>query len=271
MPLARSSVASVISSPSAPANAFIRQFNSNNFPGQPGDDQNENRSLSLTDFDVLPGSAILVFGTQENEGVAVPYPDLSDTINSSGGTYVQLKKLDDIDSPDGLLTLFIWLLSNSAAGPFQLNAVFNNLEWQGLFAAEVANVKASPLIDVNGQSFNGFTSTATDGLSSGNLVGGGKRGIIISIGQSIADFGVANGGSGLGRPNAGTGYTPVVSAADQGIWPLGGREGTSNASSAMVAFRSFPTGMPTTAATFTGNGGRADDVNIGAVALEGLA
>lgn len=244
--------------------AAIRQVIFDNFPGQPGDNQNLDRSVTLS-LNVLAGSTLIVFGTQENLGTAIAVPTLSDTLNGAG--YTLKEKTDDVDSPDGLLSGYTWYLPDSVGGAYTLNVHFQNLEWQGICAIEVTGVPAASYIGSSSAQSNGFTSTTTDALSTGTIVGGSQKAILIAMGQSIADFGTAQGGSGLGRPNAGTGFSHIVSAGDNGIWPLNGREGTSLASSTMIESQNF-TSMGTVAATFTGTGGRADDLNLHAIALK---
>lgn len=239
--------------------AFIRQSVSNNWPGQPGDPQSLTQSVALPSA-VLAGSTIVVFGTQENLGTLIAAPTLSDTLN--GAAYTLREKTDDIDSPDGLLSGYTWYLPNTAAGSYTLNLTYAHLEWQGVVVLEVSGVPAASLIGSNSAQSNGFTSTTADALSSGTIVGGGQKAILIGMGQSIADFGVANAGSGLGRPEHGTNFTTVAE-----VWNLGGREGTSLAPSTMIESQNFAS-MGTVAATFTGTGGRADDLNIHGIALK---
>lgn len=253
----------IVVTPPPPGAAFVRQLASVNFPGQPGDSQSQNRSVSLTDFNVLAGSAIVVFGTMENEGTAIQVPDLTDTLN---GVYAAPKeKTNDVASPLGLLSAYTWLFPNSAAGALRLDAFFLNLEWQGLCILEVAGVKAAPYIASSSAIVHSFNSAAADGLSAGTMVGGGKKAIVLAMGQSISDFGTALGGSGLGRPNQGTGFSIVTE-----VWNLNHRENTSDAPSAMIQTRSFSS-MGTVDTTFTGTGGANDDFNLHTIALESAA
>lgn len=255
MPRARSFVSDVISQSTAPpTTAFVRQYVFNNWRGQNalGDPQSLTQAVALPSS-VLAGSTIAVFSTLSNGGATGTPPGLTDTPN--GAAYTLLEQVDDIAQ---LQSLFLQMKQNSAAGAYALNLVFANVEWQGVAVLEIANVPAASLIAHASNLQTGVTSTATDLITSTAVAGAGNKALLIGHGQSTADSSVANGGSGLGRPNHGTGFSTVIE-----IWNLLGGENTSNAPSALIEAQSFAS-MGNVAATFTGTGGTD---NLGTIAF----
>lgn len=237
-----------------PSQAFVRQTVFNNWRGQNvlGDPQSLTQAVTLPS-NVLLGSTIAVFLTLSNGGATGTQPSLSDTIN--GAAYATLEQVDDLPQ---LQSLFLQMKQNSAAGAYTLNLTFANVEWQGVAVLEIANVPAASLIAHKSNLQSGVTSTAADFITSTAVAGAGNKALLIGHGQSTADSSVANGGSGLGRPNHGTNFSTIIE-----IWNLLGGENTSNAPSALIESQSFAS-MGNVAATWTGTGGTD---NLGTIAF----
>lgn len=238
--------------------AYVRQSNFGSWPGQSalGDPQSLTQTLTLP-LNVLAGSALVLFATDSNGGNPGPSISLSDTLSNS---YSQKQKIDDTLS-SGWQSTYAYVVQNTSAGALTLTATYGNVEWQGLMLLEIANVPASCYLGVNGNLQTGYTATTTDGITSNTIAGGGVRAILLGFGMALGDQGVPNGGSGLGRPNAGTGFSTVSE-----IWNWHGEENTSNAPAAIVTYKNYSS-MGTVAATFTGTGGT-DDYSSIAIALQ---
>jgi hypothetical protein len=237
--------------------AYIRQFAAGSWQGLNayGDPQSLVETVTLS-LDVLAGSALVLFATDSNGGSTGPAISVSDT---RGNTYSLKKQIDDLLST-GWQSTYTFLAQNTPAGPLTLTATYGNLLWQGLALFEITGVPASCFIDINGNLQTGYTATTTDGITSNTVVGAGAKALLIAHGMALGDQSVANGGSGLGRPDAGTGFTNYAE-----IWNWQGQENTSLSPSAMVAYRNYAS-MGTVAATFTGTGGN-DDYATTAIAL----
>jgi hypothetical protein len=246
----------VLAIPGAGTNASVRQSSFNDWPGQPGDPQSLTESIDFSASlgNILAGSALIVVGTLSNGGAHVAAPSISDTTNGSYGS--PLQQIDDTGEQQ---SMFMWLFQNSAAGSAPtLNATFANLEWQGLYWVEVINVPATCLIGSNALNVTNFTSTATDFLTCGTAItGSGQKALVFGFSESTGDADVANGGSGLGHPFAGTGYTTL----DQ-PWNWGGRENTSTAP-VMRSEIQFFSSLSSVSPTFTGTGGTDSVADMG--------
>jgi hypothetical protein len=217
---------------------------SNNWPGQPGDPQSLNRSVSLPN-PTLAGSLILNIGTLSNGG-GVPNPPIySDDVNGAWGT---TRKLQQIDDSSGQQSMFMHAFPSSAAGMQVMSVTWDNLEWQGLLTIEVVNVSGA-IIGSNKNTQDGHSGTVTDSFVTGTVACGGVKALLLAFSEVMLDNSVANGGSGLGRPNAGS--SPWSSFGE--TWNLQGRENTSNANILMCESQFFAS-AGTVQGTFTPTG-----------------
>lgn len=236
-------------SPGVPPLPSIRQFISLTASGQTGfpPAQSLNRSVTFPS-NLLSGSTIIIFATQSNGGSPGGAISWTDSFSSTYGS--PIKQIDDTTSPDWE-SLYAYAAYNVPGGACTLNATFAVLIWQGIFAIEVANCTAAPLINVIGAQPSGV-GTGTDALSAGSLAAGSHPAIIIGATSNASDIN--------GAPNAGTGYTTY-----QTDWNWGGAEGTPNLPSLNVEYKQS-SNPGTGAVTWTAAAGP-DNYNAIALAL----
>jgi hypothetical protein len=224
--------------------------------GQTGN-QSQSRTVALPQA-VLAGSTLLVFATESNGGNAGAAIGITDTL---GHSYTKLQQEDDTQSPNWQ-SVYLYAAYNSSSGSsVSITANFGVLIWQGLVVMEVANVPAAPLIGSVKNLQKNISSTAANLITSTPIAGGTNKAILIGLSMVTGDQNTANGGSGLGRPNVGTGFTKYLEA-----WNWMGAENTSNAPSAMIAYRNSSS-LGSAAVTMTPTGGTDDYVSL-AVALK---
>jgi hypothetical protein len=223
--------------------------------GQSGN-QSQSRTVALPQ-PVLAGSTLLVFATESNGGSTGAHIGVTDTL---GSTYTLVQQEDDTQTPEWQ-SVYMYAAYNASSGSVSVTADFGVLIWQGLVVMEVANVSPTPLIGSVKNLQKNISSTTTDLITSTAIAGGINNAILIGLSMVTDDQNAANGGSGKGRPNAGTGFTDYLET-----WNWQGAENTSNSPSAMVVYRNSSS-LGDAAVTMTPTGGTDDYVTL-AIALQ---
>lgn len=215
---------------------------------------NRSAPVFATKFDA--GDTILAWTTLSNGGVAGGANVITDNVNA--GNYQKLLQLDDTG---GQASWYLYAMFNSkaaSAGSLVLSCAFPVLIWQGLFGMRVAGVKPAPLITAAVGQVQTGVGTGANAISSGNIVVGAKRAIVIAGTMNTTIQAVTGGGP----PSAGT--TPAYTQLIQDLnWntsgtPGAGPEGTPDLPSCCFEYLTSES-VGTIPATFTAFGGDTGD------------
>ncbi len=188
---------------------------------------------------VLAGSSILVFVTEANAGNTGLPITITDT---SGNVYTKLDQVDDKTNA-AWQSLFSFVAYDVHPGTTTLTIKFQQVEWQGVLAVEVGGVTSLPTIEHKGNVQYG-TGTGINAVTSGLLTAGTSPGVLIGLSTPTLDT--------KGAPNAGTGFTSVVT-----VWNWLGEEGSATVPSSRLEYQHYTdpsNDAATFAATFTALG-----------------
>jgi len=197
--------------PAAAIPALVQQID-DRWPGQntappPDNSQSLTRTIALPG-NITAGNSIVIqvchFNSATSPGGTVSFADnLGNTFPAAVG------RVDDLDASANMSLYLFFMPRITTGGAQTITATFPYLEWQSLLVMEWSGLANQAPLDWNG-SVQTSTTTASDFLTTGNIVGGSNAGIFIGQCLNGTDQNTANGG-GVGSPNCGTGFTAVNS------------------------------------------------------------
>src|SRR5580658_2195642 len=213
--------------------AYIRQYQQYSVNGN---------AISLTTslMQVLAGSTIVVFATEEGSGNdSVPPGPITIIDSNDGGPYALLSSIQAGTYAEGDEAIMSFAMYNSpgSTGALTVTCCFGpncnpqdssgTSQWLGVVALEIANVGPSPLLASVGKEIVGVPDTLPTMTLSSNA-------LVVAISEMV---------SGTVAPDAGAGFTPLAD-----IWAWAASDETTGLPSALIEYQLSAAGN--VAATF---------------------